>query len=377
MTERPQRILILGASGFIGGRIAEKLFLDHHHVARCLFRDYSKLSRIARFPLDIVEGDVLRAETLQRAARNCDVCVFSVHGKEAQSSVNWRVNTDGLRNAFEAAVTNHARQFIFLSTTAVFEEGFDSGEIDEKVIPLATGDGYAAAKLEGERICRNYSEQYAIPVTILRPTIVYGPFAPSFTLYPAELVRSGALKDYGCFSGICNPVFVDDVVDAIIHSILNPRAYNQTFIVSSGQTMSWKDFFDAYSIAIANRPMDKSNPVSYAMHAGPLRFIKEVLKLGVRLAPNLSRQVYAFLRSRGSGNWSWVKGQDVSSINLRQYSKCLTYRIDKMVSELGYEPKYNFDRGFELTKEFLRYLGYTAESNNGIGFGGNGKQVFK
>ena len=362
MIESARKILIVGATGFIGGRLAERLFFEHGHHARCLFRDYSNLARLARLPVEMVQGDVLQPESLPKAAQGCDVYIFCVHGKEKDNSVNWRTNTEGLRNMLEVAVTNKVRHFIFLSTSAIYEEQFSEAVIDESIVPRCTKKDYAAGKLEGERICKAYSEQSGLPITILRPTIVYGPFAPSFTIYPAEIVRTGALKDYGGFGGICNPVYVDDVVDAIIASILNVKAFNEVFLVSSGETILWRDFFDAYSKAILGKSLERSTRVSYVLRAAPLRLLKEALKFGIRLAPGLARAVYEYLRSKGSADWSWVKGQDLSTISFSQYSKRLCYRVQKLKEGLGYIPKYSFTKGFAITEMWLGYQGYVQKN---------------
>jgi nucleoside-diphosphate-sugar epimerase len=256
------------------------------------------------------------------------------------------------------AVKNQVKQFIFLSTTAIYESEYSKGEFDESVVPVCSNKDYSGGKLEGERICFEYSKKYNLPITILRPTIIFGPFAPSFTIYPAELIMSGALKDYGCFGGICNPVYIDDVVDVIIKCILNERAFNDTFIVSSGDTLSWKEFFNTFSMAITSKPLELSDQVNFRIKSMPLFLLKKILKMVVQIAPDFAKSVYGFIKSKGSGNWSWVKGQDASTINLNFYKKELIFKIDKLRTKLEYEPKYNFVKGFEITSEWLKHHRY-------------------
>jgi len=256
------------------------------------------------------------------------------------------------------------KQFIFLSTTAIYESESDKGEFDESVVPVCSKKDYASGKLEGERICFEYSKKYNLPVTVLRPTIIFGPFAPSFTIYPAELLMSGALKDYGCFGGICNPVYIDDVVDVIIKCILNEKAFNDTFIVSSGDTPSWKEFFNTFSVAITGKELEPSDQVNFRIKSLPLFLLKKILKTVVQIAPDFAKSVYGYIKSKGSGNWSWVKGQDASTINFNFYKKELIFKIDKLRTKLEYEPKYGFDKGFKITAEWLKHHRYIKKSEN-------------
>ncbi len=362
MNKQINKILVMGASGFVGGRLVEKLFLEFGHIPKCLVRDFSKLTRIARFPVEIIPGDILQPEIFAESIKDCDIYIYSAHGKDKNKAVSWEVDTKGLENMLKLAVKNQAKQFIFLSTTAIYESESSKSEFDESVIPDSLKKDYAGGKYEGEKICFEYSKKYNLPVTILRPTIIFGPFAPSFTIYPAELIMSGALKDYGCFSGICNPIYIDDVIDVIIKCILNENAFNETFIVSSGDTLTWKEFFDTFSITITGKPLEQSDQVNFRIKSMPLFLLKKILKMVVQIAPDFAKSVYGYIKSKGSGNWSWVKGQDASTINLNYYKKELIFKIDKLRSKLEFEPKYNFKKGFEITADWLKHQGYIKKS---------------
>jgi nucleoside-diphosphate-sugar epimerase len=358
MDKQINKILVMGASGFVGGRLVEKLIIEHGHIPKCLVRDYGKLTRIARFPVEIVYGDIIQPDGFEQSIKNCDVYIYSAHGKDKNKAISWEVDTNGLENMLKLAVKNRIKQFIFLSTTAIYESESSKGEFDESVVPVCSQRDYAGGKLEGEKICFEYSKKYNLPVTVLRPTIIFGPFAPSFTIYPAELIMSGALKDYGCFGGICNPVYIDDVVDVIIKCILNEKAFNEIFIVSSGDTLSWKEFFDAFSLAITGKRLETSGQANFRIKSMPLFLLKKILKLVVQIAPDFAKSVYGFIKSKGSGDWSWVKGQDASTINLNFYKKELIFKIDKLRTKLEYEPQYNFNKGFKITADWLKHHRY-------------------
>ncbi len=91
----------------------------------------------------------------------------------------------------------------------------------------------------------------------------------------------------------------------------------------------------------------------------------------VQFAPDFAKSVYGYIKSKGSGDWSWVRGQDASTINPNFYKKELIFKIDKLRTKLEYEPKYNFDKGFKITSEWLKHHGYIKKfeidhkTNNG------------
>jgi len=360
MEKKIKKVAVVGASGFIGGRLCERLFLKYSIDTICLIRNLRKSARLARFPFEIIEVDLLDDRIVELNLHDCDIMVFCAHGKSKNENENWRVNVEGLKKILKVVERNNIKQFVFMSTTAVYEKIGENGYIGEEKNIRCDGKDYASGKREGELICLDFSRRTGIHSTVLRPSIVYGPFAPSFTIYPVKIAKSGALKDYGIFEGYCNPVYIDDVIDAIVTTFMNKKAYNEIFNISGGEVITWREYFNKYNEIVRGERMKISSKTLYRIKVIPLRTVKEIMKITLKVAPNICKYVYQKMIEKGTGDWSWTKGEDTSSIREINYRHKQIYKIEKMRKILGYSPKYNMRDGMEITEEWLRHYDYIS-----------------
>ena len=95
-------------------------------------------------------------------------------------------------------------------------------------------DAYAKSKYESEMRFWELVDQYHLHGSIVRPTYVWGPYSMWYTIYPLELMRKGDFvwADHG--NGICNAVYVGNVVDICLKCCTTPAADHQAFIVTDG-----------------------------------------------------------------------------------------------------------------------------------------------
>ncbi len=75
-----KQVLVTGATGFIGGRLVEKLVLEQHANVRVLVRDFSHASRIARFDLEMMRGDITDSSAVTEATKGCEVIFHCAYG---------------------------------------------------------------------------------------------------------------------------------------------------------------------------------------------------------------------------------------------------------------------------------------------------------
>ena len=94
----PVKILVTGATGFIGSRLCELLSLEHRLPYRALVRNYSRAARIARLDAELVAGDMLDADSLARAVKGCDAVVNLAHSDDKTAAKQTALLSRGVRS---------------------------------------------------------------------------------------------------------------------------------------------------------------------------------------------------------------------------------------------------------------------------------------
>lgn len=124
------------------------------------------------------------------------------------------------RHLFATALASNVERIVHISSMAVY--GRATGVVDEQS-PIATaGGGYAGAKLDGERLARDFSKRGG-RVVVLRPSCIYGPGSEQWTGRIGRLVRAGRIGDLGpAGDGYCNLIYIDDMVSAVVQALQRP-----------------------------------------------------------------------------------------------------------------------------------------------------------
>lgn len=150
------KVLVTGASGFVGGAVARHLVAGGHQV-RALVRSESRLDALAGLPLEKVTGDVRDLDSLRRAVDGCEG-VFHVAALYTfwapDPSVIYDVNVMGTAHVLQAAREAQVRRVVYTSSTATIGLRKDRQPSDETA-PLSPGDihgHYKRSKVEAEQV---------------------------------------------------------------------------------------------------------------------------------------------------------------------------------------------------------------------------------
>lgn len=244
-----RRIFITGGTGFIGGRLAE---VAHRHglPTVALVRTWSRAARLARLGgLELVAGDVMDVSSLETAMRGCDVVFHCAVDNRVSGAAHRDVSIRGTANVVTAAASAGVARVVHLSSTAVF--GYDPGPdtATEQAHPKPTGDDYCDGKIEGERTALAADRVGRLRVTVIRPTIVYGPFG-DYSRDIVGLIRQHRMTLVDGGLGICNSLYVDNLVDAMRLAATSDAAAGEIFHVSDGGAITWRAFIEGHARAI-------------------------------------------------------------------------------------------------------------------------------
>ncbi len=242
-----QRILVTGATGFIGGHVARRLLAEKSAAVRVLVRDPTKARGLAKLGMELVQGDLGDSAALKRAVHGCRVVI---HAAAQVSSVPARetfvqTNVAGTENLLRAAGEAGVERFVHISSIAAFGLPL-SGEVDDRSLRKPCGDPYCDTKLAAEEAVFRHGAERRLGVTILRPSSVYGPGSTHWSVIPLKRVKKGKMFLVSGGRGLLNYVYIDNLVDAILRVMEDERAAGEAFIVNDGAT-TWKEFFGAYA----------------------------------------------------------------------------------------------------------------------------------
>jgi predicted dehydrogenase/nucleoside-diphosphate-sugar epimerase len=334
------RVAVTGATGFIGGRLVERLLLESSATVGAVVRSYSGLARLSVLPEDRLRfhrADLADPSSdLAAVLADCDVLFHCAHGNRGDTEERWRATTEGTRAVAEACAAAGVRRLVHLSTVAVYDGG-DREMFDETApyVELRPGDlGYDQAKIVAERVLREIASD--LEVVILQPTVVYGPWGGRWTTIALERLPAdaAALPTASEPGGVCNAVYVDDVVSAALLAATISEANGERFLVS-GTPTTWGAFYDAFrgmvGVPPPARPTLENLPSwEQELYAGrataSTRHAREVL--GYLPAVDLQRGMSLV---ESWADWSGLISQTTDAFSVRRARTSIASRISRRI----------------------------------------------
>lgn len=247
------RVLITGASGFVGGAVLRRLSEEGLPV-RGTYRTR---------PMHSVPGDACLSPGL--SSDSCwhdlleDVSVVvhtaaRVHVMKdfAQDPLTEfrTVNVDGTLTLARQAATAGVKRFIFISSIKVNgEETVDGRRFNADSQP-APVDPYGISKYEAELGLKKVSDETGLEVVIIRPVLVYGPGVKGNFLSMMKWLDRGVPLPFGAINNKRSLVFLDNLVDLISVCLVHPAAAGQVFLASDGHDLSTSSLLRRLSLAL-------------------------------------------------------------------------------------------------------------------------------
>jgi nucleoside-diphosphate-sugar epimerase len=242
--------LVTGATGFIGGHLAQKL-LENGWSVRVLVREPNRLAPLLRSRCDVMAGDILDENQVERAIKEANVvfhCAANVKTWDTWESY-YSVNVLGVKvlmNAI-AKVNSRLSRLVHLSTVDVY--GFPVLPCDEMCRTTGNGFGYGETKLLGESLVRQCADRNGISYTIIRPANVIGP-GSQFIMRIGHALQSGVMLTVDGGQANAGLIHVNNLVDYLIWSACAEEAHGECYNVRDNYDVTWREFLEKFRSGI-------------------------------------------------------------------------------------------------------------------------------
>ena len=386
-------VFITGATGFIGSRLAE-IACERNIPVVALVRTWSHAARLSRLPARMIHGDVLDPDSVRAAMHGCDTVFHCAVDNNASGQAHRRVSIEGTANVMQAALETDVKRVVHLSSAAVFGYRPEPDAVTEAGAYRYSGDDYCDGKIDGEKEVLRCHREHGLAVTVLRPTIVYGPFS-FWDKDTVAAIRQGRMVLIDGGKGICNTLYVDNLVEAMLLAAEHDHAVGDIFHISDAHPVTWKDFIETHARALGDSylPLPEMTVQEIAATWPPPTnhpsSLKQMLNLmrdprtrrALRSIPMIDRSVQTSkaivksllpspvrrsLRQRLLGK----SMNDLSNRHVQSPARPLLSRdevamftvfdkvafgIEKARRVLGYDPKFDFAEGMERTASWIKW----------------------
>ena len=246
------RILITGASGFIGRNLCASLKQKGYFVRGAVRKNARDVFGVDEY---IQVGDINESTDWQPALAGVDTVIHlagRAHVMNDKLDAFRQVNVFGTERLARMAAKAGVKRFIFISSVGVNGESTEIKSFTEFDIPNPSG-GYAVSKWEAEQVLLKMAGDSGMGIVILRPSLVYGLDAPGNFSRLMKLIKKGIPLPLAKVKNQRSFIYVGNLVDAISVCITHPLATGETFLVSDGEDISTPDLIKTIASAMKRR----------------------------------------------------------------------------------------------------------------------------
>ncbi|OHB69398.1 MAG: hypothetical protein A2W23_01500 [Planctomycetes bacterium RBG_16_43_13] len=324
------KVLVTGASGFVGSHLAETLIKKGYDV-HCLIRGTSSMRWLKDAKVNFVYGDLRDADSLTGAVKDVDYIFHSAGLVKAVSRQGYMdANYIGTKNILSAVSrsANILKRFIHISSLSVTGPVGLNSPADETTFCRPVSD-YGASKLAGENEAVRYMKE--LPITIIRPPVVYGPRDVAVYIF-FQLARKGILPYIGGRK-FYSLIYVKDLVDGIILSAESKVAEGRTYFIANDEHYSFQSLMSLIASALGVR-----GAVTFRIPDGVVCSVASAVEHAYRLfgrATFFNREKAMEIKAR-----HWICSNELAK------------------REIGFSPAISLADGLKETAEWYREMGW-------------------
>lgn len=247
------KILVTGGTGFIGSHLIERLSRDGHTV-KCVAKDRLNLAMLEAANAEVVLGDLNNGMGWDTMLDDVDYIYHLAGMTRARSPRDYYEGNYCATKRFMEVCVSHCRnlkRLVYVSSLAAVGPSLDGQPTTEET-PYHPVSHYGKSKMLGEGEVLKASGR--LPVTIVRPSAVYGPRERDMYEYMRMIIR-GIQPLIGFRQKFLNLIHSDDLVRGILLAADHPRAEGETYFLGSEVSYTTADIGKAIALAVQKSPV--------------------------------------------------------------------------------------------------------------------------
>jgi nucleoside-diphosphate-sugar epimerase len=250
------KILVTGATGFIGKNLVNALIGKGHEVF-CVVRKTSKIDHLKEKNISIAVADLLDKGEAEKVLSEAGPevvfhCAATVMEKDEDKLHD--VNVTSTRNICQSCLDNHVKRLVYLSSIAVIS-GNDKVPLTDD-LPYKASSPYGRSKIEAEKVVVDFREK-GLAAAVIRPCMVYGEDEPHGLDKMLKAVESRRIPvvDLPGMDSKLNLVHVDNVVQVLMLALEKDEALEGAFMVADKDAITLRKFFEiCYDELTSSKP---------------------------------------------------------------------------------------------------------------------------
>ena len=242
LNQKNMKVLVTGATGFIGSHVADKLLAKGYEV-RCMVRKTSNLRWVEGKDYELITASLSDTDSLEKAVEGVEY-IYHVAGNTSAKDLDGYMqgNCQGTKNLVEAALkkTNNLQRFLYVSSQTAAGPAISLNEPTTEDMPMRPITNYGRSKKASEKMLASYS--MTLPFTIVRPPAVYGPRDTEiFSIF--KMIKLGLATYIGFDEKHISLVHSEDLSRGIIEAAESKRTLGKTYFISSEEFYTWGQIY--------------------------------------------------------------------------------------------------------------------------------------
>lgn len=320
------RILVTGATGFLGQNLCKKLLMLPNVQVIALGRNALKGKPLKSMGAEFHTCSLEEVQLLESYSKNCDYVVHcaAYSSPWGRYQDHYKCNVEGTDHVIQACIKNNV-PLIHISTPSVYFRFCDQLSLDENSpLPKKKINNYATTKFLAEQKIMQSIEEKKLKAIILRPRALYGPGDEAIFPRILRSCRSGYLPFFCKKDVVMDLTYIDNASDAIINCIhADSHAWNEIYNITNGEPTPIKNLLTDLLGEVGHKakPLHIPYPLGYAGAAS-------------------IENAYRMMRKKSE--------PPITKYAVGLFAFSQTLNIDKAKKQLNYKPKINTKEGLKI-----------------------------